>query len=1663
MAEKAYNAGTIFLQVVPVFRDFMEKTQNEARKTGRALGDEMEKGGKDAGRRAGDGFGEEFTKSTDRHMGVFEKKVRSSAKRAADGIDGDVSPALARIKRQFEDIGNPDITPKLDHRRVMNDMRGLTRELRKMATNERAEIDVRMNARQVYAEMVPLMKAFSSIDGKKLHVSVDLDAGAAAAKAGILRSIFLPAKGNADEAANSFRSFNAIILAVVTLLPALVPVLAAVGGGLAALIPILGAVGAGLGIMLAGFSGIGPVIKGLSDVQKNAGQDALVMGKRIRSAARGVEDAERSLANARQSAAQANADAARQVARAQEQAARATKAAKEQQINAERDYAKAQRDSKKAVDDLRAARKQAQEDLKQAADNRASNALDVRQGVVDVFNATVRNSAVQNDGSSTNLDKEQAAIELARAQLSLKEARDEQKKLSEEKKKTDKAGVNGTDAVIQAQDNLTAAIQRQRDAQKAVADAAAAYHQAQVDGSRAVADAVRNQQRTQASGTQSIADAQRNLTQAQEDYTTAVSETSTSIRNLNDALSKVGPAGERFARFIFGLREQAYALRNAIQEAMLPGVQAGLEAIIKTYGPQFKSFATRMAGVMGGLFKSAGKGLGNEPWREFFDTYSKIAPKLLQEFGQTTGNWMGVYARFFTIAAPFAERLSLAMLDLSRNALGFMQSAKGTKFWNDFLTYASQVGPAVAQFFWNLVRALVAIGIALAPLGAVILNALDGFLKWVDGLDPKTLGSIATAIIGIIVAFQAAVGLTALFAAGTAAFTTVAGIFAFSAIALGVAIFIAYQRSETFRNLVAGLVGFLKDHKSEVETFAKAVGALGLAWVAYQGYLKTLIVVEKIHWASMLLQEAAMSKVNKARRAMVAIAKSELVMNALITGSIWAQNAAWLANPITWVVLAIIALIGIFVLLYKHNEHVRKAINALWSAMKTGASIVWNWLKPILAAIGNAFVWLWEKAIRPSLVAILNFWKAVFNAMAWTWKNILWPILDLFIHIIKLLWNKVIKPYLGFILNLWKTVFHAMAWAWNNILSPVLQLMGDAVRKLWNKVTKPIFGWIGRRWHDMTTGIKYVWDKFLKPVFDAFSDKVLPHLKTAFQKAIDFIKTAWTGLKKILAAPILFVLDQVINKGLIAGFNWVAKKVGSTPMSEIPVPKFLSNAVKGKARGGTIRSASDYNVYPGYTPGRDVGFIGISGGEGILRPEATRALGHDWIARTNAAAISGGVEGVKKRLGYMGGFARGGVVWPVPGHSTGTYPGHNGVDINRAGANDYGDPIVAFRDGKITYVGWGRGYGQAIMEKGSGYPEVVYGHTSKVYVHSGQSVKAGQLIGRVGSTGNSTGPHLHFGLTSGGTTANALALLQGATGMFGMGLGAGEPAHVPSWVGKILDGPVSWLKDRVKGKIDGLLGKFGDNPLTQAVVGVGEKLFGGVGSKIKDMAQSFKDGLQSAASHVFGMSPLGSIINAIKGSGNVKDDVRSVAKAYGWDKGAEWNALDWVISHESGWNPNADNPTSSAAGLFQKMTSIHGPLEKTVVGQAKWGLNYIADRYGDPIGAERFWKSHGYYAKGGVVPDSPTGAGVADNGTMMYDNGGFLPPGLTTVLNLTGKPEPVFTADQFDRMGSGGGSGVHYEPHFHKSDLTAKDVAFDLDVEFRKLERVGKRYGGGGE
>ena len=119
-----------------------------------------------------------------------------------------------------------------------------------------------------------------------------------------------------------------------------------------------------------------------------------------------------------------------------------------------------------------------------------------------------------------------------------------------------------------------------------------------------------------------------------------------------------------------------------------------------------------------------------------------------------------------------------------------------------------------------------------------------------------------------------------------------------------------------------------------------------------------------------------------------------------------------------------------------------------------------------------------------------------------------------------------------------------------------------------------------------------------------------------------------------------------------------------------------------------------------------------------------------------------------------------GLAWPVGGPVTSPFGWrwgrlHQGIDI----AASTGTPIHAAAAGTVIYCGWEDGYGNFVVIDHGGNLATAYGHQSAIAVACGQSVAQGQVIGYVGSTGHSTGPHLHFEVRVDGNPVDPMGYL----------------------------------------------------------------------------------------------------------------------------------------------------------------------------------------------------------------------------------------------------------------------------------------------------------------
>lgn len=163
----------------------------------------------------------------------------------------------------------------------------------------------------------------------------------------------------------------------------------------------------------------------------------------------------------------------------------------------------------------------------------------------------------------------------------------------------------------------------------------------------------------------------------------------------------------------------------------------------------------------------------------------------------------------------------------------------------------------------------------------------------------------------------------------------------------------------------------------------------------------------------------------------------------------------------------------------------------------------------------------------------------------------------------------------------------------------------------------------------------------------------------------------------------------------------------------------------------------------------------VQTGADIMIPGGSREL-RSWVVPTIWRANSGANKEVAAGCDTSGGtaYGTGTFIWPADNHKISGndfWSGHLGLDIAAA----TGAPVYASDSGVVVYAaGIGGGYGLMVMiDHGNGF-HTLYAHNSQIVAKCGQNVAQGQVIAYAGSTGNSTGPHLHFEIRYSGMFVN---------------------------------------------------------------------------------------------------------------------------------------------------------------------------------------------------------------------------------------------------------------------------------------------------------------------
>ncbi len=583
---------------------------------------------------------------------------------------------------------------------------------------------------------------------------------------------------------------------------------------------------------------------------------------------------------------------------------------------------------------------------------------------------------------------------------------------------------------------------------------------------------------------------------------------------------------------------------------------------------------------------------------------------------------------------------------------------------------------------------------------------------------------------------------------------------------------------------IAGFIQSTTPWKDVLIALGVSIGGVVIAFKAWTTAGNTLKAAMGIWKAAQTAWTAASYGAVGASYAATAATKGQAVAAGLAAGAQRVLNAVMRANPLGLIVTAITAVVGALVYFFTQTETGKK----LWAEFTRFLGEAWanisafftaayeNVIKPVFDAIGTAAKWLFENILAPGFRIAQTAFAIMAGIFQGVYDAILKPVFDGIGALFTWIWENIVQPYIGYVKlqiqalgavftwlyeNAVKPVFDAVGaafgWIYQNIIQPIVNFVkleirgwGIIMNWLYANAIKPafdaigrIFGWINDTiikpiigqiqaniratgavfswlytnavkpaWDAISGTISTVWNKGIRPVIDTLVKIITSEPKKAFEMARDAIGKAWKGIQALAAAPVRFVVDVVLG-GLVDAINLI-------PGVNLKKPKLP----KGFSDGG----------YTGALP-RDAVAGVVHGDEHVIRAASRRSI----------EARHPGLLDHMNRFGTVPGYRKGGLVDPLPRGSWTVSQqwgnaGHNGIDLAAAS----GTKVFAAADGVVQLAGVVPMGGNEIYIQHKNGLGTRYSHLSKFSTQVGAPVRAGNVIGRVGSTGMSTGPHLHY-------------------------------------------------------------------------------------------------------------------------------------------------------------------------------------------------------------------------------------------------------------------------------------------------------------------------------
>lgn len=704
------------------------------------------------------------------------------------------------------------------------------------------------------------------------------------------------------------------------------------------------------------------------------------------------------------------------------------------------------------------------------------------------------------------------------------------------------------------------------------------------------------------------------------------------------------------------------------------------------------------------------------------------------------------------------------------------------------------------------------------------------------------------------------------------------------------------------------------------------------------------------------------------------------------------------------IVLVFAAITGAVVLMWTKFDWFREAVKNIWAAVsgfisgawentiKPAFEALWGWVtnilvpalqdfwqntvKPVFQRVGDFIRDTWANTIQPALKQLVDWFNGTLKPQIMDlWERIIKPVFTLAGNIIRDTWNNVIKPALS---GLWvfirDTLIPVIQGLWNNVVQPLFGFIGDKISTVWSNIISPALSafknFVADTLMPALNDLYYkvikpvmgwigdvigaAWRNVIKPIFTSLRDFVVKDLGGVFNGLLDTITWVFNGIANVLRVPINFVIDTVYNNGIRKAVNWVFDALGS----DIELPK-----------GPTVPSF-------------------------------------------------GGVSAPKRFVGSGGGGR--------------------------------GSQISAYAKGGRAKPGWA-----LVGEEG---PELVnFEEPGRVYT----ATQTAQAISKLGSQ-ISPGLIPDRRYTSAQASFALTALRSGDESLLAAAQGSNAAeALLPiggifSWLGKKASGLYNGVKDFVAGGIRWVRGKLADGlgAILNPLVGKLREKTSGKGAFLQMAGESVKYVIDSALEWVRGVDEedkrtgkaisevMPNVVGGISAAG-MSGGTRHPLGGKGWLSGrfgtprygSKHAGIDLAAPQGTpiyayapgtvtmaGWNILGGRTGIGALMKHAWGYTYYGHMSRAI---AKAGMQLgaggpigLVGSTGNSTGPHLHFEMH----QGGlnrVVDPYPYLFGAKNTTKMkasIYDQGGWLPPGVSVLENRTGKPEPVLNPNQWELM-----------------------------------------------